>query len=273
MKPDIYVWKARRSPVLLAVLPPGLAVIASFPGADWKLILPICTFCGLFMLVGQLGRDRGSQCQDRLFASWGGKPTTVMLRHRESPFDEATLAKLHAWLASVTGVPAPSKRKESASPDEADEIYEAFVRHLRDATRDKKQYPLVFEENVSYGFRRNTWGLRPYGIASAAIGTSGAAVNLLRFHGGPHLGMAIACTTVTGVLLLFWMCWVHPRWVRIPANAYAERLLEAALRMARAEPKRSTTKVERRGSSTKSNGGVDSTTPAPSSRSIRKKSS
>jgi len=207
-------------------------------------MLPLCTFCGLFMLVGQLGRDRGSQLQDRLFSSWGGRPTTVMLRHRESPFDETTLAKLHAWLASVTGVPAPSKRKESASPDDADEVYDAFVRHLRDATRDKQQYPLVFEENVSYGFRRNTWGLKPYGIAFAAVGTAGAAVNLFRYHNGPNLGLAIASTMVSAFLLLFWLGWVNPKWVRIPATAYAERLMEAALRMARTEPKDSTTKVE-----------------------------
>jgi hypothetical protein len=106
---------------------------------------------------------------------------------------------------------------------------------MRHATRDKQQYPLVFEENVSYGFRRNVWGLKPFGIAIAAIGTAGAAVNLFRFHEGTQLGLAIACTIVSALLLLFWLCWVNPGWVRIPAKAYAERLLESALRMAKAE--------------------------------------
>ena len=237
MKPDIYVWKARRCPVLLVVLPPALAVLSAFPDADWKLALPVCTFCGLFTLVGQLGRDRGSQLQDRLFERWGGKPTTAMLRHRESPFDQATFATLHQWLSSVTGVPAPSKRKESASPDDADDAYEGFVRHLRDATRDKQQFPLVFDENVSYGFRRNSLGLRPYGIGLAAVGTAAAAVGILRFHDGPRLGLAIASTAVSALLLLFWSFLVNPSWVRIPANAYAERVMEAALRMARTEAK------------------------------------
>ena len=244
MKPDVYVWKARRSPVLLVVLPPALGILATFPGADWKLMLPVCTFCGLFMLVGQIGRDCGSQQQDQLFASWGGMPTTVMLRHRESPLDQASLTKLHVWLQSVSGAPAPSRRKESASPEDADDVYNAYVRHLRDATRDKQQYPLVFEENVSYGFRRNTWGLKPYGIAFALIGTAGAAFNLFRYHDGPNLGLAIASTTVSALLLLFWLSWVNPNWVRIPAKAYAERLIEAGLRMARAEPKDATKKVE-----------------------------
>ena len=67
-----------------------------FPDADWKLLLPICTFCRLFMLMAEIGRDRGSGNQPHLFALWGGMPTTAMLRHRDSPFDETTLAKLHA---------------------------------------------------------------------------------------------------------------------------------------------------------------------------------
>jgi hypothetical protein len=195
------------------------------------------------MLVGQIGRDRGYALQDRLFAMWSGIPTTVMLRHKDSPFDEATLAKLHAWLASVTGVPAPSKRKEAASPEDADEVYYAFTRHMRDETRDKQKYPLVFEENVSYGFRRNTWGLKPFGITAASVGTIGAAVNIYRFKDGPSLGMAVACTALSALLLLFWLCWVHPSWVKIPAKAYAERMVEAALRLARTEPKGSTSKA------------------------------
>jgi hypothetical protein len=195
------------------------------------------------MLFGQVGRDRGSKHQDRLFALWGGKPTTVMLRHRESAFDDTTLSKLHEWLAGVTGVPAPSKRKESASPEGADKVYDEYVRHLRDATRDKQHYPLVFEENVSYGFRRNAWGLKPYGIALAAIGTAGAAINLVRFHEGAQLGLAIACAAVSVILLLFWLFWVNPGWVRIPARAYAERLLESALRMEKAEPNNPSTPV------------------------------
>jgi hypothetical protein len=231
------------------VLPPALAVLASFPNADWKLLLPVCTFCGLLLLLAQVGRDRGKLKEEELFSSWGGKPTTVLLRHRDSPFDEATLAQLHAWLASVTGVPAPSKRKEAANPTDADEVYEAYVRRLRDATRDKQQYPLVFEENVNYGFRRNTWGLRPFGILLAVVGVLGGGFNVYRYAGGGDLGLAAAVSTVNALLLGFWVFWVRPAWVRIPAQAYAERLMEAALQMLRpfepdAQPRQEPIRVE-----------------------------
>ena len=111
-------------------------------------------------------------------------------------------------------------------------------------TRDKQKYPLVFDENVSYGFRRNTWGLKPFGIAAAVVGTIGAAVSIYRFKDGPNLGLAVACTTLSALLLLFWLFWVRPSWVRIPAKAYAERLMEAALRLAQTKPKDSTSKAK-----------------------------
>lgn len=263
MKPDIYVWKARRCPVLIAALPPALAVLSAFPESDWKLLLPACTFCGLFMLVGQLGRDPGYQLQERLFESWGGPPTTAILRHRENRLDPATLGGLHRWLAEITGAPAPSKRKETASPADADDVYAAYVQHLRDATRDTKRYPLVFAENVNYGFRRNCLGLRPYAIALAALGTAGAAVNLLLFARGPRLGAAVAATIGCILLLLFWLRWVTPDWVRIPAQAYAERLIEAGRQMARDQPKAPDRKGKRPGRGTgKSAQGPGPTSPA-----------
>src|SRR5437763_442138 len=112
MKLDVYVWRARRSAVMLAALPPALAMFAWFPRLDWALLAAPLTFFGVFALVTQIGRDRGKQKEGKLYAAWGGKPTTVMLRHRDSPLDPAALALLHDALARATGVPAPSKRKE-----------------------------------------------------------------------------------------------------------------------------------------------------------------
>ena len=38
--------------------------------------------------------------------------------------------------------------------------YDSAARWLRKATRDRRQFNLVFTENVSYGFRRNLFGVR-----------------------------------------------------------------------------------------------------------------
>jgi hypothetical protein len=235
MKIDVYVWKARRCPVLLTVLPPALAVLAWFPTADWKLVLPVLTFFGLFALLSQVGRDRGKNMEAALFEEWGGKPTSVLLRHRDTPFDEVTLARLHRWLATVTGVPTPSKRKETGSPAEADEVYEAYTRHLRDVTRDRDKVPLVFDENVSYGFRRNLCGLRPFGIALSLAAVVACVWKVVLSGGAGESALAVCGAVVSGLLLLMWLFWFRRGWVRIPARAYAERLLEAGLRLATAD--------------------------------------
>lgn len=233
MKLDLYVWQARRSAVMLTALAPALAMFAWFPRFDWALLVPPLTFFGLFALVTQIGRDKGKLKESKLYEAWGGKPTTVMLRHRDSPLDPAALERLHEALARATGVPTPSKRKEAGSPDTADKVYEEYVRYLRDSTRDREKYPRVFEELVNYGFRRNLWGLKPVGITLAAIGSVAAVAAAYWHNGQDHQPLAGAMAAVNVIMLAAWVWWINPAWVRIAAQAYADRLIEVALRAAR----------------------------------------
>jgi len=87
----------------------------------------------------------------------------------------------------------------------------------------------VFEENVNYGFRRNMLGLRPWGIAIAAVViivstaafllTDGTSSELLRAWAWP--------ATLAALAALVWWKVVTPDWVRLPGEAYADRLMEA----------------------------------------------
>jgi hypothetical protein len=238
MKLDVYVWQARRSAVMLTALPPALAMFAWDPRFHWALLAPPLTFFGMFALVAQVGRDLGKSKEPRLYAIWGGKPTTVMLSHQASPLDPTALSLLHAALAKLTGIPAPSKRKEARNPDTADKIYDEYVRYLRDSTRDKAKYPRVFEELTNYGFRRNLWGLKPIGLVLSAVGSLAAFGAVWWHRGGNHLPVAGAAAAVDVAMLGTWIWWITPEWVRIPAQAYAERLIEVALREGRpAKPK------------------------------------
>ena len=95
------------------------------------------------------------------------------------------------------------------------------------ATADR--FRLVFEENVHYGFRRNMLGLRRWGLgiavavlaicALAFAFTDGTTSELLRAWAWPG--------ALSAVMALFWWRVVTPDWVRLPADAYADRLLEA----------------------------------------------
>lgn len=81
---------------------------------------------------------------------------------------------------------------------------------------------------MNYGYRRNVWGLRPLGIITSVV-SLGIAVGIGygRYQrtgavSEPIMGAA----PLSFVLLLLWLFRFTKEWVRIPAEAYAHRLLE-----------------------------------------------
>lgn len=230
---DDYVVLARKRPFFLAILPTAFAVGTWFQSLHWWVSVPAVVSCLLVGVCGELGRIGGKALEEKLYARWGGKPTTRMLRHRDSPFDEQKLRLLHEKLGALTGVKALTKAQEQKRPDEADKIYEGYSTYLRNTTRDGKQFSLLRSELISYGFARNSLGLRPLGIGLSLFAILAV---LARFAWLWHKQVAFAIYGVPLViacfalfLLAFWTYWVRESWVRQMANAYAERLLEAAI--------------------------------------------
>ena len=190
---DPYTLRARIAPALIVALPASLAIFALLP----EIPLFVTAFSGILGAVGgtailaQVGRERGRKKEPALWKSWDGPPTTRLLRHRRIPSD-IELA--------------------------------------------------VFAENANYGFRRNLWGLRSIGTPIAVVLSLFVWTQiLLTVWGRPwpdpwwdvfvnpdnavviRLAVAITCT----VLAVFWMFWVRSSWVKVVANAYAERLMES----------------------------------------------
>ena len=224
--PDRYTFRARLQPALLAGLPLTLPVVAWLAGKslDWRAVwVPVVWFGGS-ALAAQIVRDRGKRREKELFQQWGGKPSVSFLRHREARNREL-LRRRHGRLQELLpDVAIPSAEEELQDPEKADEIYEVCSTFLRSKTRDNC---LVFEENCNYGFRRNLWSLKPFGLVASALG-----VGLV--WGAPVVGFvqwtpaAFLFGGVSAVLMLLWVAVVKPDWVRAGAEVYAERLLEAS---------------------------------------------
>jgi hypothetical protein len=229
--PDSYTLQARLFPALLVGLPVGLAIVAWFPGqfVGWGLVVSITTSCGFGVLLAHFGRDAGKQKEPWLFQLWGGKPTTQLLRHRDIRLDPHTKARYHGKLERLLpDVPAPSTRKESANPDAADQVYASWVKYLLEKTRDVKQYPLIFKENVSYGFRRNLWGWKALGLLLSLASLILCVLAAIRNWNDDTLpGAAIITSILDLFLLLSWIFLIGPNWIHLAAFAYAERLLAA----------------------------------------------
>jgi hypothetical protein len=227
---DFYTLKARLSPALLAILPLVVTAIAFFPQylTSWKSLYAIAVSCGLIYLLAELGRRAGTLKQDELYKGWGGRPSVAMLRHRKAP-NKALVAERHRKLALLfPHLRLPSPEEERQNPKKADEIYEVVGESLIDCTRDKKTFPLLFQENCSYGFWRNLWGLKPVGITTSLVALAAIAVLILR----PDYFAFVDRKTLVAPLILdigflfVWTFWVTPKSIRVPAEAYAERLFE-----------------------------------------------
>jgi hypothetical protein len=233
---DIYTRRSRLSPALITALPITLTALMFFPNeyALLGVFVSLLVYCGVTVLLAQVGRDMGKQKEEALFESWGGKPTTRLLRHRQTS-NLLVLTQQHRKLqAMLPNLSLPTALEESDSLSWADKTYEACAAYLRNQTRDREKFNLIFEENCNYGFRRNLWGMKAISILLTLLGimlsTTLIVLHLLWWKTSVPT-FVIVCSAANLTLLLLWVFLFTPTWVRIAANAYAERLLEACDRL------------------------------------------
>lgn len=229
---DKYSIYARLVPALIVLLPVGLSIVCLFPQKfiGWDLLVWLGTSCGMAVFIEQLARDRGKKKEPELFEMWGGKPTTVMLRHKDSVLGRTTLERYHQKLTSLLdGTNLPSAEDEEKNPEHSDQIYDSCVTFLRTRTRDKKKFNMIFAENVNYGFRRNLWGMKPHAlifiILSIAVALTQVHPNWL--NPGQVKPVVFVALILDISFLVVWIFQIKPDWVRTAADAYAMQLLAA----------------------------------------------
>ena len=127
---------------------------------------------------------------------------------------------------------------EQANPERADELYRSASNYLREHTRDTTIYPLIFKENVAYGFARNIRAFKSLGIF---ITVSSLLVSLVVIYPDattlgsmsprlviqeisfPYLGLIAIHLS----MLWVWIFLVTANWVKLRGFAYAKRLYSA----------------------------------------------
>lgn len=232
---DAYDRGARLAPAYLVFAPAVVFVFAASLGAPewWSKLGGILVACGGPMLAVEWGRAAGRRKQTALFDRWGGSPTTQLLQFGRGG-TEATVRQRHSAVVRATGTLLPSASEEVADPARATAAYDNAVRVLRELTRDKA-FSLVLRENISYGFRRNLWGRKPFGltISFAAVAAS-AVLIILDVLDGTSV-VSVSASVIGGgfgvIALAGWIIVVTPDWVRAAGDAYAERLIDSAIRL------------------------------------------
>jgi hypothetical protein len=239
---DPYERPARLYPALLALLP-LLALIMLLYGPKTTALtgaVTVAVSCGGLYLTTNLCRELGKHLEGKLYNEWGGKPTTQLLRHRDTNIEAVTKRRYHAFLAGKIDAAFPDKDQEAGNPAAADDVYQSGVRWLLNHTRpeDDKKFDLIFKENVAYGFRRNALGVKPFGLAVAVgsllwvlaiegvfFSASHRFIDMTAFARMPE--PATASLIVSAAMIAAWMLFFTKASARTAAFTYAETLLRA----------------------------------------------
>jgi hypothetical protein len=230
---DEYSLNARVRPSLLALLPLVAFLYLVFPQLYGVLAGAVGIFVvfGLVTVLAHFSRSAGKTAEQGLFTDWGGRPSTIMLRHRDTYLDSVTKSRYHRFLAkNIDGWVAPSAEEELNDPQMADERYDSAVRWLLEYTRDQKQYPLLFKENISYGFRRNCYGIKWLSVILALLPLAAVFADLI-FDATSYIDINAPTAWVSACLSVLLSCWwafvVKDTWVKDAAIGYAARLFSA----------------------------------------------
>jgi hypothetical protein len=233
---DPYERKARATPALMAVLPVVVPLVCQFGAKNPILtaIVGLLGTCGAIYAGASIARGRGKLIETKLVEAWGGMPTTILLRHRDSFYDGETKKRYHLDALLRLGMTMPTEAQEAADPRKADDAYGAVARRLRELTRTDKG--LLFKENTAYGFHRNMLGIKPIGILFSILGifyglVLAGAIKLDPPSFNPHSlaspGLSGGLSFLVGLAMLaIWLFYFNPRQVRVIGNVYAERLFE-----------------------------------------------
>ena len=231
---DSYTLKARVYPVIILFFP--IFIVGVFYSLKFESYIQVFTSIGLVgalsYLMSQFGRDLGKKKEPNLWKEWGGMPSVQLLRLNNQEIDKYTKQRYHIKMQGLIPVQnPPNSTMEANNPNDADEIYKAWCKYIIHHTRDESKYQLLLKENTSYGFRRNLWGLKFYGITLTLLLF---IINYLFFVKECDflnpLEMPLNfhyCSLSLIIIIVIWLFIITKSWVKLVAFAYAERLCES----------------------------------------------
>jgi hypothetical protein len=159
---DAYTIRARLFPAILAVLPAlaALALLITWTSFSLTNILATLAILVIMFVLADFARRQGKRIEPKIYAEMGGKPSVTMMRYSDNHVDALAKDRYRAFLARKINRPAPTEEDERERSAEADAFYEQAGTWLRENTRDTKRFSILFNENVTYGFRRNLLGMK-----------------------------------------------------------------------------------------------------------------
>jgi hypothetical protein len=228
---DAYTIRARVFPAIIAAIPALAMVILLVSWTGLALSSGIATIGLLIILYmfSDFARSRGKKIEPRIYQLQGGKPSATMMRRADRSLDTDSKDRYRAFLASKLTRTAPTAAEEEQNQAVADAFYEQAGTWLRENTRDTKKFSILFNENVSYGYRRNLLGLK-----WVALGLNLAVVAIcagLLWYNAPiniadaFTGRVLVVLVVAAIHAVYILTVVNQHSVIAAARTYARQLI------------------------------------------------
>ncbi|WP_291770789.1 hypothetical protein [Castellaniella sp.] len=168
---DAYSIRARLFPAIIAAAPAlaALTLLISWKSFGLSNLIATLGILVLLFAIADFSRARGRAIEGKLYLELGGMPSIIMFRRNDGTIDAGSKDRYRAFLADKLAVAAPSPAEESADQVAADAFYGQCGNWLRQNTRDTKKFPILFGENITYGFRRNLLGVKVLALCLNAI--------------------------------------------------------------------------------------------------------
>jgi len=239
---DHYIISARFKPIFFTIVPAIVTVLAWFSDAKTVLggLLTFLISFGIMAFLSGYVSNRGNALQDRLYASWGGAPTTIIMRNTDSTLDPITKSRYRKCLASkVNGLVFPEPGANTMEQHDEDKHYKSATNFLREYTRDKKKYPAIYRDNIAYGFSRNLLALKTEGLwlSGIALILNAYLVYRLTFAGETiilsiesllkHYWLQFSSVLTSFIMIIVYSFVINIGYVRGRAFRYAKSLYEA----------------------------------------------
>lgn len=227
---DIYNLRARLLPAVIGIAPAIAFAAISISWSEISLpqVIATAAVVVLFVAASDVARRMGRRFERKMFVSTGGRPIMTLLRHADPALEARTKDRYRDYLAKQLGETPPSADEEARDPAAADAFNDRCGVWLREHTRDKAKFRILFEENMTYGFRRNLYGLRWPGLALNALVVA-VCLYLLSPYGiwisETTRTEIFAVLTIAAIHALYFLFFVTRRSVEEASEQYARQLV------------------------------------------------
>ena len=249
---DAYSLRARLLPSILGAAPVLAAVLLLISWRTFELSSIVAVLGGLALVyaLSDWARKEGKKIEPRIYNEMGGKPSVTIMFRSDDTIDQLSKDRYRSFLAGKINQPEPTAVDELNNRAAVIGFYELAGTWLRENARETKKFPILFNELVTYGFRRNLLGMKwPALLLNLAVVMLCGGLLWYHWPADNMMTRIMVVFVVAAAHALYFLLVVDKESVNVAARTYARQLIlscEAFLTVpaAKAKDKKGQSKIK-----------------------------